>query len=920
MDRFRLSVIVVSVILGQVVGSNVWGQTCVRWVQRTDVGTPGKRISHAMAYDSDRGVTVFFGGEYSDAGSSTISYYNDTWEYDGGQWRKINITSPSPDVRSGHAMAYDQARKQVVLFGGVKQDGIYFGDTWTYVSNGTNGTWTHLFSATGPSPRAGHEMVYDAQHQRVIMYGGVFVKSGANRDTSEPTAETWEWNGASWSGGFGFGGTPGGQHVRGALAYDSVRAATVLFGGVSYSLSTGIPAVEQTFPDFGTWEYVDHQWKQVPGGTPPPRQQHAMAFDNTRGAVILFGGTGDDPTIGGKTDEYVGGVGWQSLLDSGPPPRARHAMVYDSKRQRMVLFGGVSGDTRYDDTWELVNTGPTFTQQPTNQTVGPCSLATFQVAVTGDPPQTFHWAKDGQPLAEGGRFTGVLTDTLKITDAAFTDEGYYAATVTSPCGTNTSIGARLTLSKPWTLISTNGPGPRGSHSMAYDSRRGVTVLFGGGNAGGFFGDTWEWNGNTWFLRATNGPSPRFGASMTYDSTIGKVLLVGGNIGAQAGVFDPLHGYRAGTWEWDGVIWTLRTTNGPSGRQFAGIAFDSQVNRTVLWGGFGLKGPFNPVSPGVEQTTLYDTWEYDGQAGVWSQVADGDPATLPRSASLAYDARRHKRVLLGITGDVYGPIQVWEWEGTNWVAQSPQPDPLYGAPLKLHGEGIAFHARRGQVMINNGNNGFGYPVQTWAYDGAAWTLISQNAGFHPEENEQMVYDTACDALVEFGGQDNGGYSSRQTWELVDADAIQILQQPVSLNIGSSQPARFSVTARGAPLLRYQWRKNGVDLIDDGRISGAKEGTLTIANVLTSDLGTYAVAIANDCGSVTSDPANLQLGSVAFRIELNSVAGRWTLSWLAANAVLESAPVVTGAWSEVVGAGNPFPLPTNQPARFYRLRQP
>ncbi|MEK7732068.1 MAG: hypothetical protein AAB363_09470, partial [Planctomycetota bacterium] len=37
------------------------------------------------------------------------------------------------------------------------------------------------------------------------------------------------------------------------------------------------------------------------------------------------------------------------------------------------------------------------------------------------------------------------------------------------------------------------PGPRNSLAMAYDSARGVTVLFGGFD-GSFYGDTWEWNG------------------------------------------------------------------------------------------------------------------------------------------------------------------------------------------------------------------------------------------------------------------------------------------------------------------------------------------------------------------------------------------------------------------------------------------
>ena len=75
------------------------GDDCATWVRRF-VGTPGKRVSPALAYDSDRGVTVFFGGEYSDAGSNTTTYYNDTWEYDGVSWRIIDTGANTASLRS----------------------------------------------------------------------------------------------------------------------------------------------------------------------------------------------------------------------------------------------------------------------------------------------------------------------------------------------------------------------------------------------------------------------------------------------------------------------------------------------------------------------------------------------------------------------------------------------------------------------------------------------------------------------------------------------------------------------------------------------------------------------------------------------------------------------------------------------------
>src|SRR5689334_12080019 len=110
------------------------------WQQRTDVGSPGPRYGHALAYDSDRGVTVFFGGEYSEMGGDP-EYFNDTWEYDGASWKKIAIDGPAPDPRARHAMCYDNTLRQVILFGGYG-NGNFMNDVWDYENTGAQrGRW-----------------------------------------------------------------------------------------------------------------------------------------------------------------------------------------------------------------------------------------------------------------------------------------------------------------------------------------------------------------------------------------------------------------------------------------------------------------------------------------------------------------------------------------------------------------------------------------------------------------------------------------------------------------------------------------------------------------------------------------------------------------------------------------------------------
>ena len=79
-----------------------------------------------------------------------------------------------------------------------------------------------------------------------------------------------------------------------------------------------------------------------------------------------------------------------------------------------------------------------------------------------------------------------------------------------------------------------------------------------------------------------------------------------------------------------------------------------------------------------------------------------------------------------------------------------------------------------------------------------------------------------------------------------DPVSQTIQPIT-NIATN--VTFSVMAGGSPPLRYQWRWNGTNL------AGASGTALTLTNVGPAQAGNYAVLVANDGGSVTSQVAVL-----------------------------------------------------------------
>jgi len=84
---------------------------------------------------------------------------------------------------------------------------------------------------------------------------------------------------------------------------------------------------------------------------------------------------------------------------------------------------------------------------------------------------------------------------------------------------------------------------------------------------------------------------------------------------------------------------------------------------------------------------------------------------------------------------------------------------------------------------------------------------------------------------------------------------ILVQPKNQILLTGGVARFTAVATGGLPLNYDWRRDGIDLADDGRIWGANSSNLIISNVVPSDSGVFTLTVSNHWGSAISSNAAL-----------------------------------------------------------------
>jgi hypothetical protein len=192
------------------------------------------------------------------------------------------------------------------------------------------------FLGPPPSSRMGSAMAYDSARGVTVLFGG---RSGTYPYTYN--SDTWEWNGTRWTQRSpATSPSPRQEH---ALAYDSGRGVTVLLGGFA------------TNAGGDTWEWNGTNWTQCsPAMSPSARAGHAMAYDSARAVTVRFGGNlNTSPANNGDTWEWNGTTWTQRSPATSPSPRFEHAMVYDSMRGVTVLYGGNTGTLPNGDTWEL---------------------------------------------------------------------------------------------------------------------------------------------------------------------------------------------------------------------------------------------------------------------------------------------------------------------------------------------------------------------------------------------------------------------------------------------------------------------------------------------------------------------------------------------------------------------------------------
>ena len=677
---------------------------------------PDGRYLQAAAFDEARKVFVMFGGMLFNSSMGTGGPSQETWEWSPttGKWTNRTGSGAAPDARSGAAMVYDSTRAKFVLFGGRAGSNYDYEDTWEW--DPATGVWTDMTTAgSHPSARAQHGMVYEKSTGKILLFGGgrsdpqsydgtgMTVSLGDGWEL-DPTTHAWTALKPAAS--------PSARHDLG-LVWDSVHNVAVLFGGMQIDIAGagGVPK-----RDTWQWDPATATWTErtTVGNKPSERYAHAMAFDGSRGKVVVFGGssmsTGGslndvwdwDPTTAAWTERLTGS---EANL---PSPRMYASMVSDDARGRLDVIAGSTiyspygqggaggtpyfpgtgyyGSTASNEVWELDPVTPAFTDRSVPLDV-PTARTGHSMAYN---PAT------GKTYIYGGSDTmGQTLDDLWEWDG-----------------------------KTWAQVAADvRPLSRVDAAIAYDPQRKSLILFGGtGNYGQtVYGDTWEWNSTSrkWAqLKPAASPDALRAHGMVTDTIRNKILLFGGMssdyfLGLGVPYKNPI---RNEIWEWDGgkVTWTNRTPAAssatPAARAYPILAYDEGRQKMFLYDG--------PNYTSSYPATLGAFWEWDPISAGWALRDSGDSLDYGNSIYVAYDSIRKREVLLTDAYDnATGYNETWEIDakGPTFYVR-----PLSTTPSSRASATTAFDSARGVVVLFGGIAGNGDSDETWEYKVTGWS--------------------------------------------------------------------------------------------------------------------------------------------------------------------------------------------------------
>jgi tetratricopeptide (TPR) repeat protein len=303
------------------------------------------------------------------------------------------------------------------------------------------------------------------------------------------------------------------------------------------------------------------------------------------------------------------------------------------------------------------------------------------------------------------------------------------------------------------IAQASPPGPRHLEEVAFDTKRNVLLVAGGGEfrlgEGTVFPDHLsEWNGSTWTDFETSEPKNRYGHALIYSEDEDATFQIGGvNEAARRVALD--------VWKWKDKKWERVSTDCPAKTLEATYPMGKRV---LVYGDVYNKTELRQGSDPL----AYELWEF--KANKWKKLSSEGPQ-IGSQFEIAFDKRRNALVIP--TWDD-GKSVVWEWRNEKWSRVQASND----SPDERNRFSLAYHPEEKVTYLFGGRNeALPFMNDVWKWDGEKWTAVKSNA---PPGRAAALMEYGNGGLYVYGGVVSWGLSNEiwkwqnGTWKLINEE--------------------------------------------------------------------------------------------------------------------------------------------------------
>jgi glucose/arabinose dehydrogenase len=321
------------------------------------------------------------------------------------------------------------------------------------VATNSAGTATSAAATLTVNTAAGAPVITTQPTNQTVTAGQNVSFTVAASGTPTPT---YQWQVSIGGGPF--------TNLTNTAPYSGVTTTTLTITGATAGLSGNqYRAVATNSEGSATSNAAVLTVNTVPAITTQPANQTVNAGQTATFTVAASG----TPTPTYQWQVSIGGGPFTNLTNTAPYSGVTTTTLtitgvtggLSGNQYRAVATNSVGSATSNAATL-TVNVAPTFTSQPTNQTVVAGQNGSFTATVTGTPTPTLQWQVSTNGggtftnLANGAPYSGVTTSVLTLTGVpAGLNSNQYRLVATNSAGTATSAAATLTVNVAPTITT-----------------------------------------------------------------------------------------------------------------------------------------------------------------------------------------------------------------------------------------------------------------------------------------------------------------------------------------------------------------------------------------------------------------------------------------------------------------------------------